>query len=214
LNLKELLKDGAAELGVELNDEAIRLLWVFKDFLKEYNKKVNLTAIRDDEGIVVKHFLDCLTVLPHLDCGAVIDIGTGPGFPGIIIKIVRPELKLTLVDARAKKVKFLEAAAALLGLEIECIHARAEDLGARFAQFDYAVSRAVAQMDILAGWCLPFVAPGGKFIAMKGPNFMEELAGARTAIKRAGGKVAEIIELTLPNSDIARSLIIIRKNVS
>jgi len=212
MDLRDILKNGAKELGAELDDRAIDKLWAFKDFLKEYNEKVNLTAITDDEGIVVKHFLDCLTVVPHISGGRAIDIGTGPGFPGIVLKIVRPDLHLTLLDARAKKVKFLQEAVDLLELEnINCIHGRAEDVQKKLAGFDCALSRAVGQLESLAGWCLPFVKKGGKFIVMKGPNYAEELDAGEKAIKKLGGKISKIVTLTLPNTDMQRNLIIITK---
>ncbi|MCL2235650.1 MAG: 16S rRNA (guanine(527)-N(7))-methyltransferase RsmG [Defluviitaleaceae bacterium] len=215
MQLKLFLEEEAAELGVRLDNQAIDQLWAYKDFLKEYNEKVNLTAITDDEGIVTKHFLDCLTILPYLGQNSrVVDVGTGPGFPGLVAKIARPDLDLTLIDARGKKVKFLEEAAQLLGLEgVSCIHDRAEDrlkVPGYAKGFDYAVSRAVAAMDKLAGWCLPFVKPGGQFIAMKGPNFQEELDAGARQIAKLGGKVDKIVELNLP-SDLTRNLIIISR---
>ena len=215
MQLKLFLKEEAAKLEVKLDNEAIDQLWAYKDFLKEYNEKVNLTAITDDEGIVTKHFLDCLTILPNIGQNSrVIDIGTGPGFPGLVAKIIRPDLDLTLLDARGKKVKFLEETAKLLDLQgVTCIHDRAEDrlkIQGYAKGFDYAVSRAVASMDKLAGWSLPFVKSGGQFIAMKGPNFQEELEAGGKQIAKLGGKVSKIIELTLP-SDLTRNLIIINR---
>jgi 16S rRNA (guanine527-N7)-methyltransferase len=215
MDLKAVLCDGAMEFGLRLDDKNIDMLWAYKDFLKEYNKKVNLTAIKDDEGIVVKHFLDCLSVLPHIKGGRVIDIGTGPGFPGMVLKIVRPDLEMVLLDARAKKVKFLNEAVALLGLcGIDCVHGRAEEISGLkgFANsFDYAASRAVASLETLAGWCLPFVKPGGSFIAMKGPNYKDELKTAQGVIERLGCEISEIITLTLPKTDMVRNLIIAAK---
>ncbi|MCL2855336.1 MAG: 16S rRNA (guanine(527)-N(7))-methyltransferase RsmG [Defluviitaleaceae bacterium] len=215
MDLKIFLQNEGQKLGTVLDEHALVQLWAYKAFLKEYNQKVNLTAITDDEGIVTKHFLDCLTILPHIKQGAkVIDIGTGPGFPGLVAKIVRPDISLTLLDARGKKVKFLEEVAKLLDLDgVTCIHDRAEDRlkAAGYAKsFDLAVSRAVAAMDKLAGWCLPFVKNGGSFIAMKGPNFQEELDAGAKAIAKLGGKISQISEITLPG-DITRNLIIITK---
>lgn len=215
MNLAEYIRQEAENLGITLEEQAITQLWAYKDFLKEYNEKVNLTAITDDEGIVTKHFLDCLTILPYIKQKArVIDVGTGPGFPGLVMKIARPDLELVLLDARGKKVKFLEETAKLLELHgVTCIHDRAEDRlkASGYAQgFDYAVSRAVAAMDKLAGWCLPFVKSGGQFIAMKGPNYQEELDTGVKSIARLGGRVSQIVELTLP-SNLTRNLIIIDK---
>jgi len=212
MDLQNVLKNGANALGIELGDAQIELFWKYKDFLKEYNEKVNLTAIRDDEGIVVKHFLDCLTLVPHIAGGRVIDIGTGPGFPGLVLKIAIPGLDLTLLDARAKKVKFLKEASALLELEnVKCLHGRAEDVQKKVAAFDYAVSRAVGQLETLAGWCLPFVKNGGRLIVMKGPNYAEELEKGAAAIKKLGGEIKEVVTLTLPGTDMLRNLVIIEK---
>ena len=212
MDLKDKLKNDALKLGVVLDDDAINKLWTFKNFLQEYNQNVNLTAITDDEGIVVKHFLDCLTCLPHVTGGRVIDVGTGPGLPGIVLKIARPELKMTLLDARAKKVKFLQEAVALLGLEdVACVHGRAEDVQKKIAAFDFVTSRAVGSLETVASWCLPFLKKDGKFILMKGPNFEAELEKGAPALKKLGGKIDEVISLTLPNTDISRNLVIITK---
>jgi 16S rRNA (guanine527-N7)-methyltransferase len=215
IDLKGLLKESALEPGIILPEEVLGKLWAFKDFLQEYNKKVNLTALTEDEDIVIKHFLDCLTVVPYINVGSVIDVGTGPGFPGIILKIVRKDLDLTLLDARNKKIKFLEEASSLLGLKnTTCIHARAEDLQknkTHHESFDYATSRAVGSMDNLAKWCLPFIKKSGRFIAMKGPNFGQELTTAQKTITKLNAKITNTIELTLPNTDITRNLIIIEK---
>ena len=215
MNLSEYIKQEAQKLGIILEEQTVTKLWAYKDFLKDYNKKVNLTAITDDTDIVTKHFLDCLTVLPHIKQGSrVIDVGTGPGFPGLVIKIARPDLELVLLDARNKKVKFLEEASKLLDLDgVTCIHDRAEDRqkAPGYAQsFDYAISRAVAPVDKLSAWCLPFVKPRGQFIAMKGPNYQEELDAGLKSITKFGGKVNQIVELTLPG-DLSRNLIIINK---
>jgi len=217
--LKRKLIEGAKQLQVALDEVAVDRLFAYKDFLKEYNEKVNLTSIVDDEGIIVKHFLDSLTILPEMSISEgtrVIDIGTGAGFPGLVLKIAREKLGLVLVDSTMKKVRFLEEAVERLGLEgVQCIHARAEELIRQRADFkgsfDYAVSRAVSQLPKLAGYCLPYVRTGGEFIAMKGWNYSEELEESRKAIKKLGGEIASVKEITLPESDIVHSLIRIRK---
>ena len=217
-DLKEMLLVGAAELGVALDDVAIDRLFVYKDFLQEYNKKVNLTSITEDEEVIVKHFLDSLAVLPEIktDEGTkVIDIGTGAGFPGLALKIAQESLDLVLMDSTNKKVKFLEEAVQRIGLnKVVCIHARAEELLRQKMEyqksFDYAVSRAVARLSKLAGYCLPYVKIGGEFIAMKGRNYSEELDEARDIIKKLGGEVVEVKEIALPG-DIIHSLIKIKK---
>lgn len=216
MELNKLLKQGSVGLGVSLDDQAIDNLLAYKDFMMEYNQKVNLTAITVDEEFVVKHLLDCITIVPLISHVArVIDVGTGAGLPGIVLKIVRPDLNMTLLDARAKKLKFLDEAIDRLGLEnARTIHGRAEDICKQKgfgASFDFVVSRAVASMDTLCGWCLPFVKRGGKFIAMKGPNYKDELDSAAPVVKKMNGKIENITELMLPNTDIARSIIIISK---
>ena len=210
MELKEFLKK---ESAMELSDSVIEQLWAYKNFLQEYNEKVNLTAITDDAGIVTKHFLDCLTIAPYIAENAkIIDVGTGAGLPGIVLKIARPDLDVTLLDARGKKVKFLAEAVELLDLKgVTCVHARAEDEFVKnFEVYDYVVSRAVAAMEQLSLWCLPFVKAYGKFIAMKGPNYEDELADAQAVIKTLGGKVVDIKEIALPD-DITRNVIIIDK---
>jgi len=192
------------------------LLFAYKDIMLEYNEKVNLTAITDEKDFVVKHLLDCITLLPHIPQNArVIDIGTGGGLPGMVLKIVQPNLDMTLLDARSKKLKFIDEVIARLKLEnTRTIHGRAEDICRQKglgATFDVAVSRAVASMNTLCGWCLPFVKRGGKFIAMKGPSFKDEIDAAKPIIKKHGGKIENIIELTLPGEDISRSIIIVSK---
>ena len=220
-DLREMLLEGAARLQVPLDETAADRLFIYKDFLKEYNKKVNLTSIVEDEEIIVKHFLDSLTLLPEMNISQgtkVVDIGTGAGFPGIVLKIAWEKLDLTLVDSTMKKVRFLEETTEKLGLEgIQCIHARAEELIRQRPKlrgsFDYAVSRAVARLPKLAEYCLPYVKPGGEFIAMKGRNYSEELEEARPVVKKLGGKVLDVKEIALPGSDIVHSLIKIRKNL-
>jgi len=218
-DLREKLLNGTVQLDVTLNEVAVDKLFVYKDFLQEYNQKVNLTSIIEDEEIIVKHYLDSLSVLPEMDISQgvkVIDIGTGAGFPGLVLKIARERLDLVLVDSTRKKVRFLEEATQRLGLDgVECIHARAEELVRQRPElrnsFDYAVSRAVAGLSKLAGYCMPYVKVGGEFIAMKGRNYREELGEARGTVKKLGGEISDVKEIALPGSDIIHCLIIIRK---
>ena len=218
-NLGKMMLDGTAELGVTLDDVAVDRLFVYKDFLKEYNEKVNLTSIVEDEEIIVKHFLDSLTVLAEIEIAEgtkMIDIGTGAGFPGLVLKIAREKMNLVLVDSTRKKVRFLEETVERLGLEgVCCIHARAEELFRQRAEFkggfDYAVSRAVARLAKLAEYCLPYVKIDGEFVAMKGRNYIEEAEEARAIVKKLGGKILDVKEIALPGSDIVHSLIRIKK---
>ena len=215
--MRELLVNGAADLGVCLNDAAVDRLFAYKEFLKEYNKKVNLTSIVDDEEIVVKHFLDSLTLVSELASGGrkVIDIGSGAGFPGVVLKIVMEDLDLVLMDSLNKRIRFLNELVGMLGLGgVRCVHGRAEELARRPEYregFDFAVARAVANLTKLSGYCLPYVRVGGMFIAMKGRNYHEDVSEADGAIKSLGGKILEVKEIGLPGSDIVHSIIKIEK---
>ncbi|MCL2399190.1 MAG: 16S rRNA (guanine(527)-N(7))-methyltransferase RsmG [Defluviitaleaceae bacterium] len=173
----------------------------FKENLLDWNKKMNLTAITDDKEIWYKHFEDSLTLLPWLPKTQInpiklIDIGSGAGFPGIPLKIMRPDISMTLLDSLRKRIFFLEDTVNRLGLnDVECIHARAEDLAKKEnyrASYDICTARAVAGLDKLCTWCLPFVKPGGLFLAMKGPNVHEEVKASLPTIEKLGGKVQEI----------------------
>jgi len=221
---EDILIQGARELGIELNPRQIEMFSAYTTLLLEWNEKFNLTRITNPKEIAVKHYLDsltCLTVVEFTPGALVADVGTGAGFPGIPLAIVRPDLRLVLIEATKKKLSFLEALRdTILSLskdrvpQIELIHVRAED-AARTPEhrerYDIVISRAVAEMRLLAEYCLPLVKVGGVFIAMKGPDIDEELREARPIIGALGGGHPEIIRLTLPGTDISRSLVIIKK---
>ncbi|KPU26446.1 16S rRNA methyltransferase [Caloranaerobacter sp. TR13] len=214
----DTLIEGSRELGISLKKEEIDKFLKFKELLKEWNKKINLTAIEDDKEIDIKHFLDSLTLLKTdyiKDNYRIIDIGTGGGFPGIPLKIVKNDVELVLMDSLQKRIKFLDLVINELGLSnIKAIHGRAEDFGRDVEyreKFDIAVSRAVASLNILSEYCLPFVKVGGYFIAMKGPDVDIELKESEKALKLLGGKVLDKIQIKLPLSDITHTLIIIEK---
>ena len=214
--MKSIIKDGAEQLGLEISEIQVNQLIKYAQLLKEWNEKMNLTAIKDDEGIAVKHFLDSMTAICTGKIGeSVIDVGTGAGFPGLVLKIMKPEIKLTLLDSLNKRITFLKAAAEELGLEgIEFIHSRAEDGGRNSklrASFDTVVSRAVANMTTLSEWCLPFVKKGGYFLALKGPLADEELPAAKRAISILGGKPESVYEADIPFSDLHHKIIIVKK---
>lgn len=215
MRLNELLKAGALHYGIDLEDHKTEQFISYMSLLKEWNKRVNLTAIEEDRDILVKHFIDSLSVAPHLteDCG-LIDIGTGAGFPGIPIKIALETAKVTLLDSLRKRVRFLEEAVRELGLKgIETHHGRAEDLGADSGfreKYDFAVARAVAGLPVLLEYCLPFVRVGGAFIAMKGGSG-EEAGLSGKALELLGGEIEKTEEFVLPFSDIKRTIIIVRK---
>lgn len=179
---------------------------------------MNLTAITEFEAVCTKHFIDSISLCRAVDCSKayeLIDIGTGAGFPGIPLKIVFPNLKITLLDSLRKRVKFLNTVIAELGLQgIETIHGRAEDFaksGMLRELFDLCVSRAVANLSILSEYCLPYVKVGGYFISYKSEKITDELQMAQTAIQILGGAVYDQKELILPNSNIYRNLLMIKK---
>lgn len=182
-----------------MTDAELKKFEAFKQNLLDWNQRINLTAITDDEGIRQKHFADSLTLLPLLppiDPIRLIDIGAGAGFPGIPLKIMRPDIRLTLLEARQKKVGFLEDTAAKLGFEnVECVHGRAEDFvkeEGRRGGYDIACARAVAPLDRLVRWCMPFVKRGGLFLAMKGPKPDAEVREAESVMRKMGAGVREI----------------------
>ena len=179
---------------------------------------LNLTAITGDEDFAVKHFIDSLTLLPWVDKlgpdASFIDIGTGAGFPGIPLKIARPGLRMTLLDSLQKRILFLRQAVVELGLrDVECTHARAEDMAKKGASYDIATARAVARLDKLAGYALPLVRPGGIFLAMKGPDVAAEIEEAKPKIFKLGG-VVESIETIEISRGIGRSIVVMRKQIS
>jgi len=187
------------------------------DMLLEWRERFNLTAISDPRDVVLKHFADSLSLVPLVGKGAldVIDVGSGAGFPGIPLKIALPEIGVTLLDAVNKRVGFLNAAIERLGLEgINAIHSRAEDAGHSEAHrevYDLAVSRAVAALPVLAEYALPFVKPGGRFAAMKGPAVQEELQSAQAAIRVLGGDRISTISVEIPFTDITHSIVCVSK---
>lgn len=214
--MKDIITNGASQLGLEITPQQTEQLVKYARLLREWNEKMNLTAITDDEGIAVKHFLDSMTALCTGKVGkSVIDVGTGAGFPGLVLKIMKPEIKLTLLDSLNKRINFLKAVSEELGLEgVEFIHARAEDGGrnsALRAQFDTVVSRAVANMTTLSEWCIPFLKKNGCFLALKGPLADEELSGAARAISILGGKVEGVYEAQIPFSELRHKIIMVKK---
>ena len=213
---RENLKKYADEIGVKLDDTALERFSVYCDFLVEYNKNVNLTAITDPDEIIIKHFTDSLEILKYCDIpegSKIADVGTGAGFPAIPILIARPDLKFTLIEATNKKLVFIEKLLEKLGLSAELIHMRGEEAGRQEEyreQFDYVTARAVAELRTLSEYCLPLVKIGGKMISLKGSIADEEISNGKNAIKILGGKISEKFEFTLPNGDM-RAIIIIEK---
>lgn len=217
--IMKLLASGCDELEIKLDIQQEKSFLSYLVFLQEKSKLINLTAIHEAEDIIIKHFLDSLTVARFIEEeSSLIDIGTGAGFPGIPLKIYYPVLKLTLLDSLQKRITFLQELADILALkDIEFLHGRAEDYGNKDdyrEKFAYVVSRAVADLRILAEYCLPFLEVGGVFLALKGPSSQEELKIAQKALKILGGEIEKIESFNLPLREDQRNLIIIRKTFS
>lgn len=211
--MKDILLNGFKELNIDINDTKIEQLVDYSKLLIEWNEKINLTAICDETGIAQKHFLDSATaLLTGRVEGKVIDVGTGAGFPGLVLKIIKPDIQLTLLDSLAKRINFLKTVSDQIGTEAEFIHARAEDAGRTHReQYDTAVSRAVANMTVLAELCLPLVKVGGYFLALKGPLADEELDSAKRAVHILGGEISGIFPANIPGTDLHHKIIIIKK---
>ena len=213
--LEELLRSGFAELGLPLDAEALRRYRLYYEALSEKNKVMNLTAIEGEADSARLHFLDSAALLSLADFGGmrVVDVGSGAGFPGLALKIARPDIALTLLDSLDKRVKFLRETSALLGFEdVRCLHARAEEAPPELRQsYDIAVSRAVARLNLLCELCLPFVKKGGLFIAMKGPGAAEELAEAQKAVRLLGGELERCADYAIPGTEQVRTAVLIRK---
>ena len=214
--MKDLIINGAARLNTALDEKQVKELTEYARLLVEWNEKINLTAITDEEGIAIKHFLDSLTAISSGYIGKnVIDVGTGAGFPGLVIKIAKPEIKLTLLDSLNKRIKFLDEVCQSLNIDgVELVHMRAEDGGrnaAYRASFDTVVSRAVANLTVLSEWCIPFLRQGGYFLAMKGPLAEDEIKDAKRAITVLGGKIEDIYEADIPFTDLRHKIVVIKK---
>ncbi|MCK9574396.1 MAG: 16S rRNA (guanine(527)-N(7))-methyltransferase RsmG [Clostridia bacterium] len=214
--MKDILKHKLIEMGIEVNEEMLTQFENYYNLLIEWNNKFNLTAITEKSEVLDKHFIDSILPYKHIPFGATMcDIGSGAGFPALPIKIIRPDIKLLLVDSLNKRVKFLEEIVRALNLKnIKCVHARAEDLATKTEyreQFDMCIARAVAKLKTLSEYCLPFVKVGGKFIAYKSVDYGLELNESTNAIQILGGKLDKVELLTIPETNIRRVFIIINK---
>ncbi len=204
------------KLNLTLTEEQIEKFYNYMNLLIEWNKKINLTAIVEPKDIILKHFIDSLTIEKYIKKGEnIIDVGTGAGFPGIPLKIAREDLKITLADSLNKRINFLNEVINKLNLkDIETIHTRAEELGKNKKyreKFDIATSRAVANMSTLSEYLIPFVKVKGRCICMKSSDIDTELENAKKAINILGCKIESKDKFDLPNSDLGRSVIILRK---
>lgn len=218
------LESGTTALGISVDEEKLSRLFCYYQMLTEKNKVMNLTAITEESEFAQKHIIDSLAIVKAgdavreiLEAGDIdlIDVGTGAGLPGIILKIFFPDLRITLFDSLKKRLRFLDEVIEALQLtEIRTLHGRAEDIGQdkRYReQFDIVTSRAVANLSTLSEYCLPLVKPYGLFLPYKSGDVEEELKEAKRPIKLLGGEVCSVEKYTLPESDIARSLLIIEK---
>ena len=204
------------KLNLTLTEEQIEKFYNYMNLLIEWNKKINLTAIVEPKDIILKHFIDSLTIVKYIKEGeTIIDVGTGAGFPGIPLKIAREDLKITLADSLNKRINFLNEVINKLDLKnIETIHTRAEELGKNKKyreKFDIATSRAVANMSTLSEYLIPFIKVKGRCICMKSSDIDTELENAKKAINILGCKIESKDKFDLPNSDLGRSVIILRK---
>lgn len=211
----EELKIKAKQIEIELTKEQIEKYYNYMSLLLEWNEKINLTAIIEPREIILKHFVDSLTIAKYIkDDEKLIDVGTGAGFPGIPLSIVKENTDIVLLDSLNKRINFLQEVKENLKLEnITTIHGRAEEFGKNKKErekYDIATSRAVAPLNILLEYLLPLVKVGGRAICMKGSN-IEEVENAKNALEILGGKIEKIEEITLPNSDIKRNIIIVEK---
>ena len=210
----DLMSMAANDVGIELTKENYEKFIKYMRLVQEWNEKINLTAITEDNEFVKKHFIDCIKAFKSdaiKEAKTLIDVGTGAGFPGIPIAILSPNTKITLLDSLNKRINFLNTVVRELELKnVTTIHSRAED-GARNPElrekFDVATSRAVANMAVLSEFCMPFVKKSGYFVALKGPSIDEELEGGKNAIKTLGGELKNIIEVEVEGTDLNHNIV-------
>ena len=213
--MKNIIRQLGEQLELNIDEKQIEKFLIYKDLLKEWNTKINLTAIIKDEEIVLKHFIDSLTIEKYIERDVnLIDIGTGAGFPGLPLKIIRDDLKVTLLDSLNKRLVFLNEVKNKLNLRnVDIIHGRAEDIARDMKyreKYTIATARAVANLATLSEYCLPFVKINGYFICMKGNN-LDEIEEAKKAIEILGGEIIKVENRMLPGSDIERNIIVIQK---
>ena len=217
MNLEEFsidLKEKSNKIDVKIRDKDVEQFYEYMNSLLEWNEKINLTAITEPKEVILKHFIDSITIQKYIQKeNSVVDVGTGAGFPGIPLNIVNNEAKYTLVDSLNKRIKFLNEIIDKLSLKnIETVHSRAEDFAKENREtYDVATSRAVAALNVLLEYLLPLVKVGGLCICMKGSNVQEEIEASSNALKILGGQIEKVEQITLPDSDIIRNIVIVRK---
>lgn len=215
-DFKNKLREDAEVIGVTIDDTMLDQFYNYKNLVVEWNEKINLTAITDDLDFAVKHFVDSLTINKYIEKGkTIIDIGTGAGFPGIPVKILNKENKVVLFDSLNKRLKVLEDIIEKIGLiNIETLHGRAEETfknKTHREKYDIATSRAVAALNVLVELMLPAIKVGGICICMKGNNAEEEIVDAKKAIKELGGEIIKVEKIVLPELNLERNIVIIKK---
>lgn len=208
------LKEKSNKIDVKIKDKEVEQFYEYMNSLLEWNEKINLTAITEPKEVILKHFIDSITIQKYIQKeNSVVDVGTGAGFPGIPLNIVNNEAKYTLVDSLNKRIKFLDEIIDKLNLKnIETVHSRAEDFAKENREtYDVATSRAVAALNVLLEYLLPLVKVGGLCICMKGSNVQEEIEASSNALKILGGQIEKVEQITLPDSDSIRNIVIVRK---
>lgn len=214
---KELFYETIKPFEIEISENAFARLDKFAELLIETNKSFNLTAIKEPDDVTVKHFADCLAIFKYVNIpenAKIIDVGTGAGFPGLVLKLSRPDINMTFLDSTKKKLGFIENVLNECGVKGETLHMRAEEaaqLSKYREQFDFATARAVAALPVLSEYCLPFVKQGGSFVSMKSAESNEEMESAKKAISILGGKINEDIVFDLVEN-MPRRIITIKKN--
>lgn len=214
----DIMNEACLNEGLPFDTDKYEKFIIYKDLIQEWNEKINLTAITEDNDIIKKHFIDCIKGFRFTElrnANNIIDVGTGAGFPGIPLKIMAPDKNVVLLDSLNKRINFLNEVISKLKLtKIEAIHGRAEEFSrkAEFREkFDIAVSRAVANMTLLSELCIPYVRVDGYFMALKGPAVENELNEAKNAIATLGGKLEDIIKVEIEDTDLQHNLVVVRK---
>ena len=218
MDFYDLMSKSAEDVGLQLSKEQYEQFIIYMKLLQEWNEKINLTAIVEDEEIIKKHFIDSMKAFKRDEfkkANTLIDVGTGAGFPGLPISVMNGQLSVTLLDSLNKRINFLNTVISELGLtNVTTIHSRAED-GARNKdlreKFDIATSRAVANMSVLSEFCLPYVKVGGNFIALKGPAVDQEIKESMNAIKLLGGEFINVCEVSIEGTELRHNLVVVKK---
>ncbi len=218
MDFYNIMKTAADEVNIQFDEKMYDKFIKYMRLVQEWNQKINLTAITEDEEFIKKHFIDCIKAFKSdelKNAKTIIDVGTGAGFPGMPIAILRDDIEVTLLDSLNKRVNFLNLVVKELGLKnVTTIHSRAED-GARKKElrekFDIATSRAVANMAVLSEFCLPYVKVSGYFVALKGPAIEEELANSEKALETLGGRLLRVDETVVEGTDLNHNIVIVEK---